>query len=123
MDLWYGTLFAISIPGHRARGNNGSDAHDPGKARAQMIGIIEAAQTPHRQEYDPCTLRQVMDRMHMPGLSVAEGDPGWQVRAGSGCEHHTPVVEIAGGPVSRKPVTPRALISPRNGRFGARFEL
>jgi len=38
---------------------------------AQMIAMIEGAQVPNRQGYDPYTLREVMDRMHVPGLSVA----------------------------------------------------
>jgi CubicO group peptidase (beta-lactamase class C family) len=38
---------------------------------ARMIEMIEGAQTPNRQGYDPYTLREVMDRMHVPGLSVA----------------------------------------------------
>src|SRR5215831_13220736 len=37
----------------------------------QTIETIETAQTPNRQGYDPYTLREVMDRMHVPGLSVA----------------------------------------------------
>ena len=37
----------------------------------QTIETIERAQTPNRQGYDPYTLREVMDRMHVPGLSVA----------------------------------------------------
>jgi hypothetical protein len=36
-----------------------------------MIEMIEGAQVPNRQGYDPYTLREVMDRMHVPGLSVA----------------------------------------------------
>ncbi len=38
---------------------------------ARMIEAIENAQAPNRQGYDPYTLREVMDRMHVPGLSVA----------------------------------------------------
>jgi len=38
---------------------------------ARMIETIENAQTPNRQGYDPFTLREVMDRLHVPGLSVA----------------------------------------------------
>src|SRR5215831_12842552 len=37
----------------------------------QTIETIETAQAPNRQGYDPFTLREVMDRMHVPGLSVA----------------------------------------------------
>jgi CubicO group peptidase (beta-lactamase class C family) len=38
---------------------------------AQMAEVIGGAQVPNRQGYDPYTLREVMDRMHVPGLSVA----------------------------------------------------
>ena len=46
----------------------GATAAEPA---AQMIETIEKAQAPNRQGYDPFTLREVMDRMHVPGLSVA----------------------------------------------------
>src|SRR5215469_215012 len=38
---------------------------------AQIIETIERAQAPNQQGYDPYTLREVMSRMHVPGLSVA----------------------------------------------------
>ena len=37
----------------------------------QMIEAIERPQVPNRQGYDPYTLREVMGRMGVPGLSVA----------------------------------------------------
>jgi CubicO group peptidase (beta-lactamase class C family) len=37
----------------------------------QMIEAIERPQVPNRQGYDPYTLREVMGRMRVPGLSVA----------------------------------------------------
>jgi CubicO group peptidase (beta-lactamase class C family) len=41
------------------------------ESASRMIETIEKAQTPNRQGFDPYTLRQIMDRMHVPGLSVA----------------------------------------------------
>jgi CubicO group peptidase (beta-lactamase class C family) len=41
------------------------------QSAAQMIETIEGVQVPNRQGYDPYTLRQLMDRFHVPGLSVA----------------------------------------------------
>ena len=38
---------------------------------AQMIRTIEEPQSPNRQGLDPYTLREIMDRFHVPGLSVA----------------------------------------------------
>jgi CubicO group peptidase (beta-lactamase class C family) len=46
---------------------HGSSAQDP----AQMITTIENRQLPNRQGFDPYTLREIMDRFHVPGLSVA----------------------------------------------------
>jgi len=45
-------------------------------ARAQdnaesMIARIESAQSPNRQGLDALTLRQVMDRFHVPGVNIA----------------------------------------------------
>jgi CubicO group peptidase (beta-lactamase class C family) len=37
----------------------------------QMIEALERAQVPDRQGYDSLTLRELMDRAHVPGLSVA----------------------------------------------------
>jgi CubicO group peptidase (beta-lactamase class C family) len=38
---------------------------------AAMMARIEAAQSPNRQGLDPLTLQQVMERFHVPGVSVA----------------------------------------------------
>ncbi len=38
---------------------------------AQMIKAIEDKQHPNRQGLDPYTLREIMDRFHVPGVSVA----------------------------------------------------
>ncbi len=38
---------------------------------AQFIKVIEARQLPNHQGLDPYTLREVMDRLHVPGVSVA----------------------------------------------------
>jgi len=45
----------------------GISAQDP----AQVIATIEGAQAPNRQGFDPLTLAQMMDKMHVPGVSVA----------------------------------------------------
>jgi CubicO group peptidase (beta-lactamase class C family) len=45
-------------------------AVDEGSA-ATMMARIEAAQSPNRQGFDPLTLQQLMDRFHVPGVSVA----------------------------------------------------
>lgn len=45
-------------------------AVDDGSAAA-MMARIEGAQTPNRQGLDPLTLQQVMDRFHVPGVTVA----------------------------------------------------
>lgn len=38
---------------------------------AHIISEIEARQVPNRQGLDPYTLQEIMDRYHVPGLSVA----------------------------------------------------
>ena len=38
---------------------------------AAMMARIEAAQSPNRQGLDPLTLQQLMERFHVPGVSVA----------------------------------------------------
>ena len=38
---------------------------------AQMIAAIEAAQAPDHQGFDSYTLRQIMERFHVPGVSIA----------------------------------------------------
>jgi len=45
-------------------------AVDEGSAAA-MMARIEGAQSPNRQGLDPLTLQQLMDRFHVPGVSVA----------------------------------------------------
>jgi len=42
-------------------------AQDP----AKIIQTVEGPQSPNRQGFDPFTLRELMDRFHVPGLSVA----------------------------------------------------
>jgi len=44
-----------------------SQADDP----APLIARIEAAQTPDRGGYDECSLRELMDRLGVPGVSIA----------------------------------------------------
>src|ERR1041384_3708132 len=39
--------------------------------RAKIIQIIESPQSPKRQGFDALTLHELMDRFHVPGLSVA----------------------------------------------------
>jgi CubicO group peptidase (beta-lactamase class C family) len=43
---------------------------DEGSAAA-LMARIEAAQSPNRQGLDPLTLQQLMERFHVPGVSVA----------------------------------------------------
>ena len=45
----------------------------PGAAQdaARIIQVIEDRQVPNRQGLDPFTLRELMDRFHVPGLSIA----------------------------------------------------
>lgn len=48
----------------------------PSPARAQddparFIARIEGAQSPNRQGFDPLTLPQILERFHVPGVSVA----------------------------------------------------
>jgi len=38
---------------------------------AQMIAAIEAAQAPDHQGFDSYTLQQIMERFHVPGVSIA----------------------------------------------------
>ena len=38
---------------------------------ATLIALIEGAQVPNRQGFDPLTLRELMERFHVPGVSVA----------------------------------------------------
>src|SRR5436190_2802504 len=45
-------------------------AGDEGTAAA-MMARIEGAQSPNRQGLDPLTLQQLMERFHVPGVSVA----------------------------------------------------
>jgi CubicO group peptidase (beta-lactamase class C family) len=42
-----------------------------GTSPAEMMARIEGAQSPNRQGLDPLTLQQVMERFHVPGVSVA----------------------------------------------------
>ena len=42
-----------------------------GQDTARIIQTIEDRQSPNRQGLDPFTLRELMDRFHVPGLSVA----------------------------------------------------
>jgi CubicO group peptidase (beta-lactamase class C family) len=42
-----------------------------GPSPAEMMARIERPQSPGRQGLDPLTLQQVMDRFHVPGVSVA----------------------------------------------------
>jgi CubicO group peptidase (beta-lactamase class C family) len=60
----------------------------PGAAQdaARVIQTIEGRQVPDRQGLDPFTLRELMDRFHVPGLSIAvirnfkiEWAQGWGV--------------------------------------------
>ncbi len=37
----------------------------------EVIAKIEAAQTPNRQGFDPLTLRELMERFNVPGVSIA----------------------------------------------------
>src|SRR5689334_20057121 len=37
----------------------------------QFIKVVEGRQLPNRQGLDPYTLREIMDRFHVPGVSVA----------------------------------------------------
>ncbi len=46
---------------------SGADETSP----AAMMSRIESAQTPNRQGLDSLTLEQVMDRFHVPRVSVA----------------------------------------------------
>jgi CubicO group peptidase (beta-lactamase class C family) len=42
-----------------------------GQSSAERIKKIEDRQSPNRQGLDPYTLQQIMERLHVPGLSVA----------------------------------------------------
>lgn len=42
-----------------------------GQDSARIIQVIEDRQTPNRQGLDSFTLRELMDRFHVPGLSIA----------------------------------------------------
>lgn len=42
----------------------------PAQDADQIIRTIENPQRPNRQGFDPYTLREIMDRLHVPGLSV-----------------------------------------------------
>ena len=59
-----GYLFLVALAAH------------PASARAQIsvdgaMARVEAAQIPNRQGLDPFTLQEVMDRYHVPGMSIA----------------------------------------------------
>ena len=59
-----GFLFVVALAAH------------PASARAQIsvdgaMARVEAAQIPNRQGLDPFTLQEVMDKYHVPGLSIA----------------------------------------------------
>ena len=43
----------------------------PGQDSARFIAALENAQSPGHQGTDPFTLRELMDRFHVPGVSVA----------------------------------------------------
>ena len=61
----------------------------------QIIKIIEDRQTPNHQGFDPLTLAELMDRLHVPGVSIAvikdykiHWAKGWGV---ADAESHAPV--------------------------------
>jgi CubicO group peptidase (beta-lactamase class C family) len=58
-----GVLFGIALAASSPAGAQTSVS--------EVMARIEAAQTPNRQGLDPFTLQELMDKYHVPGLSIA----------------------------------------------------
>ena len=59
-----GFLFLVALAAYAALA--GAQISD-----SDAMARIEAAQTPNRQGLDPFTLREIMDKYHLPGLRTA----------------------------------------------------
>src|SRR5215471_4993239 len=91
----------------------------------QMIEAIEGAQEPNRQGYDPYTLREVLGRMRVPGLSVAvirnfkiDWAKGWGV---ADVETGTPVTSetmFQAASMSKPVAAMASLKAIQDGKFG-----
>ena len=92
---------------------------------AQLIETIEGAQVPNRQVYDPYTLREVMDRMHVPGLSVVvirdfkiDWAKGWGVADVETSTPVTPQTMFQAASMSKPLAAMASLKVIQDGRFG-----
>jgi CubicO group peptidase (beta-lactamase class C family) len=92
---------------------------------AQLIETIEGAQVPNRQGYDPYTLREVMDRMHVPGLSVVvirdfkiDWAKGWGVADVETSTPVTPQTMFQAASMSKPLAAMASLKVIQDGRFG-----
>ena len=92
---------------------------------AQMIEKIEGAQVPNRQGYDPYTLREVMDLMHVPGLSVAvirefkiDWAKGWGVADVETGSPVTPETMFQAASMSKPVAAMASLKAIQEGKFG-----
>jgi CubicO group peptidase (beta-lactamase class C family) len=112
------------------------------RSPAAMMARIEGVQSPNRQGLDPLTLQQLMDRFHVPGVSVAiihdfeihwtkgygvdqqggrrdgrgPGGRGWNVLAGRRHHYDSEVVEAAGRRVHAPPAGYATRAGPRFAR-------
>lgn len=91
----------------------------------QMIEMIEGAQVPNRQGYDPYTLREVMDLMHVPGLSVAvirefkiDWAKGWGVADLETGTPVTPETMFEAASMSKPVAAMASLKAIQEGKFG-----
>lgn len=92
---------------------------------AQIIHRIEDRQTPDHQGFDPYTLTEIMERLHVPGLSVAvirdfrvEWAKGWGV---ADFETKVPVTEATmfqAASMSKPVAAMASLRAIQDGKFG-----
>jgi len=99
----------------------GVSAQDP----TQMIKLIEDRQVPNQQGFDPYTLREMMDRMHVPGVSVAvikdykiHWAKAWGVADTESGVAATPDTMFQAASISKPVASMASLKAIQEGRFG-----
>jgi len=92
---------------------------------AAMMARIEAAQSPNRNGLDPLTLQQVMERFHVPGVSIAvikDFEIHWAKGYGvADVEARTPVdagTMFQAASISKPVAAMAAMRAVQDGRFG-----
>ena len=99
----------------------GIAAQDP----AQIIKLIEDRQVPNQQGFDPYTLTEMMDRMHVPGVSVAvikdykiHWAKAWGVADAESGAPVTPDTMFQAASISKPVAAMASLKAIQEGKFG-----